>query len=94
MSLNLECDKIALAQTPTYVTRMCMMRPDGEMSWQFRGQNAKRAIHIYCNWRLSEAQDAFNKDNETYKDFFDGVQKEVAKIRKVLKKELVKVWVV
>lgn len=92
--MNLQCDKIDLVQTPTYVSYMCMVGPNGEIPNELTGNAARRAIHIYCYWRLEQAQSAFNHDNKD-RDLLDYVRDEVKRIKEILKKERsIKVWVI
>ena len=54
MSMNLSCEvggvEVPLQQTPTSVTNMCMVQPDGEVAWELTGQKARHAMFIYIEW--------------------------------------------
>jgi DUF1680 family protein len=86
MSMNLHCDQIELQQTPTYITYMCMVDSDGEVQGELTGKNARRALEIYCFWRLYQGQVAFNQDNGN-KDFLDRAREEVKTIKEMFKQE-------
>ena len=51
MNLAVSCDGIDLKlwQTPTYITRMCLMTENGYRS-RVKGNNAMRAVFCYLQW--------------------------------------------
>lgn len=92
MSMNLNCKSggvtIPLRQTPTQITDMCMVQPNGKVAWEVSGSKARHALAIYCEWLRGSlngayfsAEDANHARNE--------VSTEIAKIQRVIKKRKV-----
>ena len=48
--MNLHCNRMELRQTPTYITYMCMVQPDGSIPDEVAGLKAKHALQIYSQW--------------------------------------------
>lgn len=53
MSMNLNCRGFDLQQTPTLITNMCMVQPDGTAPWSLKGKKAIHALRIYSRWLLT-----------------------------------------
>jgi hypothetical protein len=90
MSMNLHCtlggNPINLRQTPTRITHLCLVQPNGKVAWRLTGQKAKHALAIYREWLM----DVFHHPYSTPESLHEGLaalNEERAKILKVLKSE-------
>lgn len=93
MSMNLHCNQIELRQTPTQITYMCMVQPDGSVSSELTGKKAKHALHIYSEW-VKGGLNGVWKDLEDLKLARVLVNEEMVKINKVLEsKTKLKVYI-
>jgi len=95
MSMNLHCNRIELQQTPTHITYMCMVQPNGKVSPAVTGQKAKHALQIYIRWIRGKTDGVFNntKDFEYIKKWVDEEIENIEKLLKSRSKKELKVYI-
>jgi hypothetical protein len=88
MSINLHCKwkgiEVNLDQTPTYITNMCMVQPNGKVCWELTGKKAKHVLQIYCQW-LGSNRNGTWKTPEEYIAAHEYIKKRVADIQRVIR---------
>jgi len=81
-----------LWQTPTYITYMCVIQPDGSVPIRLKGKKAKHALRIYSQWVKEKLNGVF-KDNESFDQTRTYVNEELKRIDEVLKSKKLEVYV-
>ena len=90
MSMNLHCNLIDLQQTPTQITNMCLVQPDGTISWEVTGKKARHALWIYIQWLYGTLNGMYENVGDA--EFArENVEKQVAAIKKVMKTKSLRV---
>ena len=68
MSMNLHIvidgNEIAVYQTPSYITYMCMVDSDGYRRTKLHGKKAKRAAHCYLEYVTNMLNGVYSDDDE------------------------------
>lgn len=84
MSMNLHVtfkgQEFPLAQTPTYITEMCLVQYDGVILPEVRGQDALRALHSYIIWYKNRV--SIFKSEEDYIEYETKVREHVEALQK------------
>jgi len=64
MSMNLHVkfdgEEQILCQTPTQITYMCMVQPDGTCPFYLKGKKAIHALQIYIQWSAYKFNGSWN----------------------------------
>lgn len=88
MSMNLyafaDDQEIWLIQTPTQITYMCLVQPDGTIASSLTGIKAKHALQIYLQWRENCLSDRAYS-HEEYERYKQEIDEELERIRNTLK---------
>lgn len=58
------CDKFNCWQTPTVITEMIMVQPDGSVAWELTGKKALHSIEIYKRWVMGKTNGVWNSTEE------------------------------
>lgn len=64
MSMNLYCKGFDLRQTPTQITYMCCVQPDGTIHGDMKGKKAIHALQIYKQWIQGSLNRLWHSDEE------------------------------
>lgn len=87
MSMNLHCKSggqgIPLRQTPTQITYMCMVQPNGDIPFELTGKRAKHSLQIYIQWIQGSLNRVYNtiEDSNIAREY---VNEEINNLRKIL----------
>ena len=94
MSMNLHCNQLDLWQTPTFVTYMCTMQPEGHVGNDLTGDDAKRALHMYIQWAKDQNVKVTRtaEDAEFAKDRRAVIDRHICEVLEVLDSPALKVW--
>ena len=82
--MNLHCNRMELRQTPTYITYMCMVQPDGSIPDEVAGLKAKHSLQIYSQWIMSSLSGPWY-NVEDFNAASGWLSEELLSIQKVLK---------
>ena len=95
MSMNLHCNRIELQQTPTHITYMCMVQPNGQISPVVTGQKAKHALQIYIQWLQGKTDGIFHstEDLERVRKFMNEEIESIEILLKSSSKKELKVYI-
>lgn len=89
MSINLQCNKVELWQTPSYITYMCLMTPDGVK--EAKGVEAIRALKCYVEWAGSllphSVYQSGSVEEEENNDFREILTEHIAKINTAIEQQ-------
>jgi hypothetical protein len=77
--------KIELFQTPTFISHMCMVKPNGEIPYSVTGENALRALQSYLQWIESKQNGIFH-DTEVLQEMEEMVAREKHRIKELIKR--------
>ena len=92
MSMNLHCTGIELYQTPTQITEMCMVQPNGTIEGELTGKKALQAIQIYIQW-VTYLRNGIVFDGEELTDLRAGDFQHIAAVKEAIKNsKKFKVW--
>lgn len=95
MNLNAECDGkvIWLRQTPSQISWMCIVQPDGSIPGELTGRKAKHALHIYLQW-VKYSTNGTWKDREAEEAATHCSIEEYQRVKKLMDKcKRLRVWV-
>ena|ERR1017187_10425465 len=90
MSMNLHCEsdkiKVELTQTPTQITNMCVVQPDGTLLVELTGKKAKHALRIYIEWVAGSLNGLYQTEKEIdeYNERSFSLNKHIHEINKVI----------
>lgn len=73
-----------LRQTPTHITYMCMIQPDGSIPGEVSGVKAKHALQIYAQWSKGRLNDIFTS-TEDFENATSYLNEELKLIQEILK---------
>lgn len=93
MSMNLHCDVIELWQTPTQITFMCMVQPDGAVPFELKGKKAKHALEIYKQWVRFFTNGKTWKNDISMEQADESVKSHLREIEEATKNKRIKVYV-
>ena len=94
MSMNLHCNQLDLWQTPTWITYMCTMLPNGYVGNNLEGDDAKRALHMYTEWVGSQTMSVTENEEEAARadERRAIINEHIAKVRDAAESADLKVW--
>lgn len=97
MSMNLNAkigeEVIVLRQTPSQISYMCIIQPDGSIPSILTGNKAKHAMQIYLKWLEYDA-DGIWENSEDLKIATQNIKKETEDIiERMRNSKKIEVWV-
>ena len=95
MNLHIEIDgeELSVWQTPTQITYMCLVQPDGSVAEVVRGQKARHAIYIYLQYVKYSLNGVWN-DAKQLEDARQNVAEHLKEVEALLKTaKKLEVWV-
>ena len=92
MSMNLHCTEIELRQTPTQITFMCMVQPDGTIANELTGRKAQHAIQIYKQWVQYIRNGIVCNDPQDLQELITLDNEHLLAIDEATKNKKIKVW--
>ena len=95
--MNLNCrlggERIDLRQTPTQISYMCVVQPNGDVPGEVTGVKAKHALQIYCKWVEGSLNGSWNSAEDLEHARMCAAD-EIERIQKVIKsRKKLEVWV-
>ena len=95
--MNLKCllsgVHVNLRQTPTQISYMCIVQPDGSLPDELTGKKARHALQIYCKW-VEGSLNGVHSKFEDIKMTRQLVYEEIGRIQDIIKsKKRLEVWV-
>ena len=90
--MNLHCNAFEMNQTPTYITWMCLVQPDGSIPSYLSGKKALHSVQVYKEWIKSRVNGTWPnyEDLQSVKEFVEYHLKLVDDSLKNVKR--LKVW--
>jgi hypothetical protein len=95
--MNLYCssggEEVNLQQTPTYISYMCVVQPNGKIYGRLTGKKAKHALQMYCQWLRGTLNRVWNT-KEDLEEAQKWINENILEIQSVIKRRRkLKVWV-
>lgn len=92
MSMNLHCTGVELRQTPTQVTYMCLVQPDGKIACELKGKKALHAMQIYKEWVKYCRNGVVFNDPQDLIELLVIDKEHLVAVEKAIKNKRLKVW--